>query len=76
MTVETDEHGTPVLNALTAAEIVGVHQDTLKKWARQGKVPGAWRTPGGWWKFTRAGLEQLSLDAPAPTDVTDEPDVT
>ena len=49
-------------NALSpdqAAEIVGVNVSTIKRWARNGEVPGAWLTPGGWWKFTLEGLEEL-----------------
>jgi excisionase family DNA binding protein len=56
-------------NALSpeeAADLVGVDVSTLKRWARAGKVPGAWQTPGGWWKFTRAGL--FELVQPSHTD--------
>lgn len=51
------------LSPTEAAELLGVDVGTLKRWAREGKVPGAWQTPGGWWKFTRHGLEELSLPA-------------
>ena len=56
-------------NALSpdeAAAVLNVHPDTLKAWARAGAVPGAWRTPGGWWKFTLAGIEQLMADPVTP----------
>lgn len=43
------------LSPSAAAEIVGVHEDTLKRWAAAGKVP-AFRTPGGWWRFRRSDL--------------------
>jgi excisionase family DNA binding protein len=51
----------PPLSPTEAATLLGVDVGTLKRWARDGKVPGAWRTPGGWWKFPREGLEQLAL---------------
>lgn len=38
------------LSPTEAAAHVGVHVDTIKRWAAQGKVP-AFRTPGGWWRF-------------------------
>lgn len=53
----------PNLTAEEAAAFLGVSAYTIKRWAREGRVPGAWRTPGGWWKFTRSGLEQLALPA-------------
>lgn len=46
------------LSPREAAALIGVHEDTLKKWAAEGKVK-AWRTPGGWWKFRRTDLEAL-----------------
>lgn len=38
------------LSPTEAAERIGVHVDTVKRWAIDGKLP-AFRTPGGWWKF-------------------------
>jgi excisionase family DNA binding protein len=43
------------LSPREAAALLGVHEDTLKRWAADGLVP-AWRTPGGWWKFSSVEL--------------------
>ena len=45
-----------LLTPTQAADVLGVHVDTLKRWAREGKVVGV-RLPGGHWKFTRADLD-------------------
>lgn len=57
-------HGkvTPVPDTLSpseAAELAGVHEDTLKRWARQGRIP-AIKTPGGWWRFNRDDVLALN----------------
>jgi excisionase family DNA binding protein len=39
-----------------AAQYLGVHLSTLKRWAREGRVAG-FRTPGGHWKFSKADLD-------------------
>lgn len=44
------------LSPADAAAIIGVHEDTLKRWAARGQVP-AFKTPGGWWRFRLADLE-------------------
>lgn len=44
------------LSPKSAAAVVGCHEDTLKKWARDGLIP-ATKTPGGWWRFDREDLE-------------------
>lgn len=46
------------LSPAEAAEILGVHVATLKRWAIDGKV-GAFRTPTGWWKFRQSDLDAL-----------------
>lgn len=46
------------LSPTAAAERLGVHVDTIKRWARAGKIP-AWRTPGGWWRFSPADLDDV-----------------
>lgn len=47
------------LSPSEAAARVGVHEKTLKEWARTGKVK-AFRTPGGWWRFRQADLDALT----------------
>lgn len=47
------------LSPAEAAELAGVHEDTIKRWARLGKIP-AIKTPGGWWRFRRSDVEALS----------------
>jgi len=37
------------------AKILHVHPQTIKHWARAGTLPGI-RTPGGHWRFSRAGI--------------------
>lgn len=46
------------LSPQAAAAMIGCHEDTLKRWAQQGKV-AAFRTPGGWWRFRRSDVEAL-----------------
>lgn len=49
------------LSPRQAAAHLGVHEDTLKRWANEGKVRG-WRTPGGQWRFRQADLDALLPD--------------
>lgn len=47
-----------------AARMLGVHQDTMRRWAEAGKIHG-WKTPGGWWRFRDADLRAvLPADEP------------
>jgi excisionase family DNA binding protein len=46
------------LTASTAAEILGVHPDTVRRWADEGKLP-FWTTPGGQMRFRREDVEAL-----------------
>lgn len=46
------------LTPTEAADYLGVHVETVKRWAREGKVKAA-RTPGGWWKFNEADLDAV-----------------
>lgn len=41
-----------------AAAVVGVHPDTLRAWADDGKVP-CWVTPSGHRRFRMSDLEAL-----------------
>jgi excisionase family DNA binding protein len=43
------------LSPRDAALLLGIHVDTLKRWAADGTLP-SWKTPGGWWRFS---TEQL-----------------
>lgn len=44
------------LSPADAAHILGVHVGTLKRWANDGRI-GAFKTPGGHWKFRRSDLD-------------------
>ena len=49
------------LSPQQAASLLGVHVDTVKRWAIAGKVR-AWRTPGGWWRFSTEQLAAWQAD--------------
>jgi excisionase family DNA binding protein len=42
-----------------AARVIGVHPDTLKRWATKGAVPH-WKTPGGQFRFKREDIEAIT----------------
>lgn len=47
------------LSPKEAAELLGIHEETLQRWAREGKV-ACWTTPSGWRRFRREDLEALT----------------
>jgi len=56
-----------------AARYLGIHPDTLRDWAKAGRV-GFWTTPGGQRRFNRADLDLLK--APSvhdPLEADDSP---
>ena len=56
----------PYLSTSEAAAALSVHVRTLQKWAREGQVKAAFRTPGGDYKWDLADLRaQLGM---APED--------
>lgn len=38
--------------------LVGVHPDTVKRWAKAGKIPGV-KLPGGWWRFRQTEVSDF-----------------
>ena len=44
------------LSPAEAGRLIGVHEDTIKRWVRDGKL-AAFRTPGGWLRFRRSDLD-------------------
>lgn len=50
------------LSAKQAAEYLAVHPDTLKRWAKAGKVR-CFKTPGGYFRFRRSDLDYLTKPA-------------
>lgn len=64
--VEVLEGQTPdLLSTDEAAELLGVHSNTVKSWRNAGRLPG-YRPPGGRnWKFKRADVLAL-IEEPAP----------
>jgi excisionase family DNA binding protein len=57
----------PWVDITEAAEILGVHITTLRRWADNGKIACV-RTPGGRRRFSRESLEQflVGMQKPAP----------
>ncbi len=55
------------MTAKQAGAYVGVHEDTIKRWAADGKVR-AFRTPGKWWRFSQADLDAFLTPSPIDTD--------
>ena len=49
-----------------AAEILGVSQNTLRGWARDGKIPVRKNPANGYRLFRRADLEQFLREAATP----------
>lgn len=58
------------LSAKQAADYVGVHEDTIKRWAADGKVR-AFRTPGKWWRFSQADLDDFLTPSPIEAEPED-----
>lgn len=54
------------LRLTAAAGELGVHPDTLRQWADEGKVP-SWRTPGGHRRFRVEDLEAFRTAEPVTT---------
>jgi excisionase family DNA binding protein len=52
------------VSSRVACEVLGVTSQTLRRWARQGKI-GAIRTPGGHYRFDLSGLIVVP-EPPAP----------
>jgi excisionase family DNA binding protein len=60
------------LTPAAAAAVLGVHEETLKRWARDRKIH-AFRTPGGWWRFRQSDLEDfVAAQAEGPAAVSGE----
>lgn len=52
-----------------AAELVGVTEQTIRNWARDGMIAGSYQMPGrGCWRISKAGLAKLlkAQGAPVP----------
>lgn len=52
------------LNPTEAAAHLGVHEQTIRRWAREGKLRGR-LTPGGHWRFSEADLDAC-MTSPEP----------
>lgn len=55
----------PLLTVSKAAEVLGVHRDTLRDWANGGKIPSI-RTQGGHRRFRQSDLDALKGNLPEP----------
>lgn len=58
------ERPTPdLIGAEAAAHLLGIHSRTLRRWAREGRIPAV-RLPSGRYKFWRADIEALLTPMP------------
>lgn len=53
-----------LLDSAAAAQALGVHQKTLARWVRDGKVR-AMRTPGGRFRFRQSDLDSFVAESMA-----------
>ena len=61
----------PDLSMKEFAELTGRNVNTVRKLAREGKLPGAYRL-GGSWKITRLAADRLRGLAPLEGQATDQ----
>ena len=59
---------TDYIKTAEAAEILGVAQNTLRKWAENGKIPVRRNPANGYRMFRREDLQQFLKDAAKPTN--------
>jgi excisionase family DNA binding protein len=41
------------------AEVMGVSERTVRRWAHQGRLPGLRKTPGGRWRFDLNRVDEI-----------------
>lgn len=51
------ELGQGLLTTGDYAKRNNISERTVREWAKDGKIPGAFRTPGGEWRFPEDGLQ-------------------
>lgn len=64
-----------LLSVSAAADLLGVHADTVRRWTADGKLPVV-RTPGGHRRIPRAAIDRALGSAPALPSVGDLADQT
>jgi excisionase family DNA binding protein len=58
-----------LLTIKQAAEALGVHPNTLRRWADQGTIPVT-KLPSGYRRWTPAQIEQIRQDVFVTEDIT------
>lgn len=48
--------------AVRAAQLLGVHERTVRRWADEGRLPVAYTTAGGHRRYRLADVEALALE--------------
>lgn len=61
-----------LLSVRAAADLLGVHVDTVRRWTDEGKLPET-RTPGGHRRISREAVERLLQAEPAASAPTTAP---
>jgi len=67
----TIDEPSPAVNANDAAEILGVHPETLRRWVREGRIPAV--KVGARLRISRATINDLlTHGTPTPDEMRDE----
>lgn len=64
-----------VLTPREAAELLGVHRETLATWAREGHISVAFITPGGHRRYTRQEIMRVRQGKPAQREPEEKKDI-
>lgn len=53
---------TELLNVRQTAELLGVHENTVRNWTKSGLLTPAQRLPSGYARYDRQAVEALAAD--------------
>lgn len=59
--LSVEEHGSQkeILSTADAGKLFGVTSQTVLAWCKEGRMPGAYQTPGGTWRIPRKYLDRI-----------------
>lgn len=67
--LETTDDSQELLSTSGAAKMFGVTSQTVLTWCKEGRMPGAYPTPGGTWRIPRKSLAKIQQLLEASSDL-------